>query len=804
MSETFHFVIKVKYEDTLRRFNSYVKGNHMELDISGLRQKIINLFKWSPDADFTLTYTDEDNDVVSLIDRDDLHDAVVIQHLNPLRINVMLNTNRIGTFERSLIVSSTPIRSPQIRTQLPRISSSVEEALKSIPEPLQSTLLKLSDDLISKAASTPALGDIVEYFSSLGQPHPSPLSKGDGASREPSNVSRHPVDLNVNVGQDSQGDQIIKPSNVSSDTMDLNVDVGQEYSGDQIIKPRVLENATLVDQTTENKLKGHDGGTITRGVGSSSPQAGDSIDLNMDFGTHQHASSFSDPSVLKSKDKAKLQKDSEGLHDGKSIPSASNPMDLKHYPSEASEAHNPSAPPFSGGSDALDGDNNKEHSNSVGPSVSEVVVSSLQSNCPANDQMGGDLADVMLSGGFSHSHPSIQCDGCGMHPIMGPRFKSKVKEDYDLCNLCFSEMGNEADYTKIDSANYGSPQLFKETYNHRPGRAKLESCFIQDVTVLDGTMMAPATPFTKIWRMRNNGTVAWPSGTQLVWIGGDKLCDKFSAELEIPGNDCPVNEELDIAVDFIAPSQPGRYVSYWRMATPSGQKFGQHVWVLIQVDDSQCDSLPGSSHTFLNLNLPPESIGQKGDGIIDMNAELMDSDLVQSDHSKVALKHVKPLVIEGSSKSQELEFQQGGGGVFAGNSVAQPIPKASDLPFPEAPALVSFPFIDFSEPPPRPISDVPASPTVATEENIVERALLRELEEMGFRGVELNKQVLKMNDYNLEASLEDLCSDAELSPILLHLREMGFYDKEMNRELLIRNGGNVQGVIDDLVAGNWV
>ena len=45
----------------------------------------------------------------------------------------------------------------------------------------------------------------------------------------------------------------------------------------------------------------------------------------------------------------------------------------------------------------------------------------------------------------------------------------------------------------------------------------------------------------------------------------------------------PVEQELDIAVDFVAPDRPGRYISYWRMASPSGQKFGQRVWVLIHV-----------------------------------------------------------------------------------------------------------------------------------------------------------------------------------------------------------------------------
>lgn len=67
----------------------------------------------------------------------------------------------------------------------------------------------------------------------------------------------------------------------------------------------------------------------------------------------------------------------------------------------------------------------------------------------------------------------------------------------------------------------------------KPGRPKLESRFIQDVTILDGTLIAPNTPFTKIWRMRNNGTLVWQRGTQLVWVGGDMLGDRVSVELQV-------------------------------------------------------------------------------------------------------------------------------------------------------------------------------------------------------------------------------------------------------------------------------
>lgn len=67
----------------------------------------------------------------------------------------------------------------------------------------------------------------------------------------------------------------------------------------------------------------------------------------------------------------------------------------------------------------------------------------------------------------------------------------------------------------------------------KSGRPKLDSCFIEDVSVLDGSIMAPSAPFIKIWRMRNNGNIVWPKGTKLVWIGGDRLCDACSVELQV-------------------------------------------------------------------------------------------------------------------------------------------------------------------------------------------------------------------------------------------------------------------------------
>lgn len=118
--------------------------------------------------------------------------------------------------------------------------------------------------------------------------------------------------------------------------------------------------------------------------------------------------------------------------------------------------------------------------------------------------------------------------------------------DYDLCRVCFDQMGDVNEYVRMDRPavyrhhlpHFRGVRDMMVPHGHRGSRVKhgavkLDSRFIQDVNIFDGTVMAPLVPFTKIWRMRNNGTVAWPNKTQLVWIGGDKLTNTHSMEVQV-------------------------------------------------------------------------------------------------------------------------------------------------------------------------------------------------------------------------------------------------------------------------------
>jgi len=134
-----------------------------------------------------------------------------------------------------------------------------------------------------------------------------------------------------------------------------------------------------------------------------------------------------------------------------------------------------------------------------------------------------------------------------------------------------------------DGVFFGPGHLFAfgpgggEWAAHRPGAR-----FIRDVTMFDGTEVAPASKFTKIWRLRNEGANTWPPGTQLAFSGGDQL--EAAEHVAVPAPVEP-GQEVDIAVDMCAPDKLGRYVSYWRLTTPRGKRFGQRIWVNVTVVD---------------------------------------------------------------------------------------------------------------------------------------------------------------------------------------------------------------------------
>ncbi|CAG7898709.1 unnamed protein product [Brassica rapa] len=666
MDSATSLVVKVSYGGVLRRFRVSVNANgQLDLDMAVLRWKIIRLFNFPVDADFSLTYSDEDGDVVALVDNNDLFD-VTNQRLKFLKIHVQSNTNSVAP-EGS--------------------RSSTASAIPNSINPVSQIQKGINDETIS---SSPVVGELFDCISKLGtlsgpqeggllSPVAIPVLSGPYPSREvpsfgekKSQPGKKPVDLN-----EPTGFAVSKTSGPVPTSSGLDASFNEcPFSGS----------------------------TVNR----SSP----------------------------------------------------NPVNFKKHARRVCH--------------------NKKSSN----------------------------GDYWTSLGVFHK--GIRCDGCGVLPITGSRFNSKVKEDYDLCTICFSVMGNEGDYTRMDkpaSVQHSHPfrgqltPISNPWVGHVPQpqhgglhlrctRPKLDSRFVLDVNVLDGTVFAPSAQFTKIWKMRNNGSLVWPHGTQIVWIGGDRLSNSLSVDLQIPVEGAPIDSELDVKVDFVAPELPGRYISYWRMASSSGAKFGQRVWVLIHVDASLENFVVNKFHG-LNLNASPDE---------------------NSSSEFTGINH-KPTRAGSSSVNSEVVK----GAELEGEAAGSKVPEKDDLPVGEAePATLSpssssssFNMIEFPNMPAvealgggsSSTKDIPVDLQEDIEKNDVEITMLKELEEMGFKEIDLNKEILRENEYDLEQSVDALCGVSEWDPILEELQEMGFCDDVTNKKLLKKNNGSIKGVVMDLLTG---
>jgi len=109
-------------------------------------------------------------------------------------------------------------------------------------------------------------------------------------------------------------------------------------------------------------------------------------------------------------------------------------------------------------------------------------------------------------------------------------------------------------------------------------------------------------------------------------------------------------------------------------------------------------------------------------------------------------------------------------------SSAEALGMPAGVPAPEAAPLMEP--ISMPEPLPAPtLVDSHVAPVSMplpdeTINNNMEEKLLRELADMGFRQVDLNKEVLRQNEYDLEKSVDDLCGFHEWDPLLAELKEL--------------------------------
>ncbi len=119
--------------------------------------------------------------------------------------------------------------------------------------------------------------------------------------------------------------------------------------------------------------------------------------------------------------------------------------------------------------------------------------------------------------------------------------------------------------------------------------------FVKDISFPDGTSIKPKQKFTKVWSLKNIGTCTWDSEYAIVHVWGDQMKG---------GSPQPIGEAVEpgtiiqIAVDLVAPLNPGSYQGDWMLQDTEANKFGtgykarEHFWVAINVSVPGIPSFP--------------------------------------------------------------------------------------------------------------------------------------------------------------------------------------------------------------------
>ncbi|NPV55750.1 MAG: hypothetical protein HPY76_03625 [Anaerolineae bacterium] len=98
-----------------------------------------------------------------------------------------------------------------------------------------------------------------------------------------------------------------------------------------------------------------------------------------------------------------------------------------------------------------------------------------------------------------------------------------------------------------------------------------QATFIADITIPDGTQMAPNQNFTKTWRLRNSGSCTWSTSYQIIFASGDAM--GAPAAFNMPGSVAP-NQTIDISINMTAPGTPGTYQGNFLIRNTSGATYG--------------------------------------------------------------------------------------------------------------------------------------------------------------------------------------------------------------------------------------
>lgn len=144
--------------------------------------------------------------------------------------------------------------------------------------------------------------------------------------------------------------------------------------------------------------------------------------------------------------------------------------------------------------------------------------------------------------------------------------------------------------TRCEGGGGGDPAPAPEPPPEPAPRDRDDAAFVSE-ELPDGSRVEAGSRFTKVWRLRNTGTTTWRQRDDylLTWDGEERLDGPEQVILNDDDEISP-GQEKEWRVELTAPDEPGRYKSFWRMDKFGTARFGERVWLDIEVYEGRRDA----------------------------------------------------------------------------------------------------------------------------------------------------------------------------------------------------------------------
>lgn len=69
-------------------------------------------------------------------------------------------------------------------------------------------------------------------------------------------------------------------------------------------------------------------------------------------------------------------------------------------------------------------------------------------------------SQVVVNQEFALKTHNVVCDGCGLHPIIGIRYKCSVCKNFDYCEMCEERQSHDHPFIKITKPENAPTMIF--------------------------------------------------------------------------------------------------------------------------------------------------------------------------------------------------------------------------------------------------------------------------------------------------------------------------------------------------------